>query len=185
MKKGTFGYINQRKKSQLLKSILAFFIAFSILIFGYLINKNSMQNIFTILGMLAVLPATKVLISYIVVLPYHSVKQEAYDEVSAVKGEADQLLTDLVLTSAQKVMNLSFLLVKEDKLIGLSEHKKASEQYIQEYLQRLMDGRALPFKVKITKDYSAFLSEISNENDVVIENKDMEELHNLIMSLLV
>lgn len=185
MKKGTFGYINHKKKTQLIKTIITFLISFTIMITGYLINDNSKQNIFTIIAVLIVLPGAKMLVGYIVVAPFHSVGEKVFKEVSAKKQGKDELLVDLVFTSPEKIMNLSFLMIKNDKIYCLSEHKKADISYMQKYLQRTVDGRELSFEFIIEKDYALFLKDLEKATEETIEQKDKEELHNLIMTILV
>lgn len=185
LEKGTFGYINNRKNSQMIKSVISFTIAFIIFLAGYLLNDNSKKNVFTVVAVLCILPATKILISYIVVFPFRSVGKIAYDEVKALQAKTDHLYTDLVFTSPEKIMNLSFLMVKGNKIIGLSQYKKANEKYIRKYLQQLMDDKGLPFNVKIMKNYKLFLNEIEKDTKDTVKDEISEELHKIIMSILV
>ena len=64
MTKGSFEYIKQRKKRQLSLTLLMFGIALGIFVLGLALNKFDKRNIFTVFAVLAVLPSTKILISY-------------------------------------------------------------------------------------------------------------------------
>jgi len=184
MEKGTYGYIDQKKKSQLIKTIIAFAIAFITLLVGYLLNDNSKKNIFTILAVLVVLPATKQLIGYILFLPFHSMKKQTYEEVNQKKKDTDFLYTDLIITSREKVMSLSFLMIKGNKIVGFCEREKENVNYISEYLQKTIEARMLPYKVKIVKDYKIFMKEIEKDSNQVVESKDFNDLKDYIKSLL-
>jgi flagellar motor component MotA len=185
MKKGNFGYLAWKKRSQLIKTMIAFFISFTVFLLGYWLNNNSKQNIFTIISVLIILPAARLLVGYIVVAPFRSVSKKRFDEVAAKKEENDELFVDLVFTSNEKIMNLSFLMLRKDCIIGLSEHKKADVKYIKEYLQRLIDGRQLPYQVQIVQDYSAFLKDLEIDNYSKDDLNNREEVHKIIMSILV
>lgn len=184
VKKGTFGYINHYKKIQLINTLIWFGIAIAVFLFGYFMNDHSKQNIFSILAVLVILPAAKKLVGYIIFLPFHSVNSNAYEVIESKLLEGDHLYTDMVFTSPEKVMNLSYLIVTDYKIIGLTEYRKSDEGYIRDYLQKLIDGRSLHYKVIITKDYQSFLNELNTKKENTTENKDYDELHNIIMSIL-
>jgi antitoxin component of RelBE/YafQ-DinJ toxin-antitoxin module len=65
-------------------------------------------------------------------------------------------------------------------ILGLSEHKNSDDKYIKEYLQRMIDGRQLPYKVNIIKDKASFLKEIEKRSSFDSELKDIDELKSLI-----
>jgi flagellar motor component MotA len=168
-----------------MRAMITFLVSFTVFGVGYYLNDQSRQNIFTIIAVLIILPAAKMLVGFIVMAPFHSVSKAAYDEVSNYKKENDILYSDMVFTSTDKIMNLSFLMVKGEKIYAFSEHKKGDVRYMKEYLQRLIDGRRLSYQVNICKDFKEYLHILkSNEQDHSGE-KDRGELHNMIMSILV
>lgn len=182
--KGTYGYIKYKKRHQLIITVATYMISLTVLLVGYLLYQSN-QSVFTVLAILIVLPASKYFTGYIIIAPFHSVDRTVYNQVKEKSKENDFLFTDLVLTSPEKVMNLSFLMIKGDKLFGLCEHKKSNDKYIQEYLQKLIDDRMLSFRVKIEKEYKTFLKDVEQDSKQLAKDSDLEELKKLIISLLV
>ena len=58
-KRGEYGYIAARKKKTLLGTIIIALIGVAIFLVGLFLNKMSNRNLFTIIAVLAVLPAAK------------------------------------------------------------------------------------------------------------------------------
>lgn len=106
LEKGSFEYINKKKKRKIIMVIAIIVIALAIFGVGLLLNKMSRANIFTVLAILCVLPWAKQLVALIVLFPYHSVSRERYEkakECVQANGLPDvKLYTDLVITSPEK-----------------------------------------------------------------------------------
>ena len=64
--KGNYGYITYKKKTSLGMALLMVLIGLGIFVVGLLLNKMSGRNVFSIFGMLMVLPMAKYLTTYIV-----------------------------------------------------------------------------------------------------------------------
>ena len=56
--KGEFGYLNYRKKLNLIKMIVSFAVVAAVLIIGFIVYKTR-ANIFTVAAIVLVLPAAK------------------------------------------------------------------------------------------------------------------------------
>ena len=67
--KGEFGYLNYRKKLNLIKMIVSFAVVAAVLIIGFIVYKTR-ANIFTVAAIVLVLPAAKMAVAYFVVLPH-------------------------------------------------------------------------------------------------------------------
>lgn len=80
LEKGSFEYINKKKKRKIIMVIAIIVIALAIFGVGLLLNKMSRANIFTVLAILCVLPWAKQLVALIVLFPYHSVSRERYEK---------------------------------------------------------------------------------------------------------
>ena len=70
--KGEYGYITKSKKIDLIKMAIYIVIALAIVVVGLLLNKMSIQNIFTVVAILFVLPWARVLVEFIMLFPYHT-----------------------------------------------------------------------------------------------------------------
>ncbi|MDD5935080.1 MAG: hypothetical protein PUC65_05845 [Clostridiales bacterium] len=183
--KGEHGYIKNRKKAQLLKSILMFGIAAAIYVIGLALNKWQNNNIFTVIAALSVLPAAKMLVSFIVLAPYHTVEDAKYQKLIAATKEEDIVYSDVVFTSEQKVMNLAILVIVGDKAIGLTGRKKENRDYIESYLNNGFNVRCFGLKAKIFEDEESFLHLMKKVERREVSKESRVEWEAYLKSLMV
>lgn len=185
IEKGNPGYIDARKRAQLLKTILLFGIAAAIFVLGLALNHWQKSNVFTIFAALAVLPAAKMLISFIVLAPYHSVPKETYERLIADAKKEDIVFTDIVCTSSEKIMNLSILVIVERKVIGLIGRKKENRVYIERYLRENFKLRNFNAKIHIYEDEAEFIKRMKSLVRTSEENRELKGWIAYLKSLMV
>lgn len=185
MKKGSFEYIKRRKRRQMLLSLLLFGIAFGIFLLGLLLNKLDKANIFTVLAVLMILPSAKMLISFIILIPFHSVSKKKYDEVIAAVSDGVTVLTDVVFTSAEHIMNLDFLIV-DHSYIACYTANKEKLKVIEDFLRDSVTKRDFQYQVECYDDFERFKKRISKLSmDQSQENKNYEDTMEYLRSLMV
>lgn len=148
--KGTkceFGYIGKQKVFQSLMLLLYIAIGVGLFLVGYLITRTR-ANVFTVLGILMVLPGAKRVIALVLMLPRKSVGQERYDKIKETISAEAALLTDYVFTSPDKVMSFDFVIVQNKNVMGILSEKKQDVTYITDYLQKGIDGTASGYRVR-------------------------------------
>lgn len=188
LEKGTFQYINRRKKRTVLMALGILLVAVLIFVVGLLLNKMSRANIFTVLAILCVLPWAKQVVALVVLFPYQSVSKERFDKVKktldSYPSEEVELMTDMVITSQDKVMQLDFAVVGYGQVIALVGKKGQDIAYIRKYLTDGVHNWG-DYKVKILDSEKLFLHEIE---DIKVQETDQEEAANVksyLHSLLV
>jgi hypothetical protein len=129
----------------------------AIFVLGLALNKWDKSNVFTIVAALAVLPAAKMLVSYIVIAPFHSVPPETYELLVASTAKEDVVYTDVVCTSADKIMNLAILVIAGNQVIGLMGKKKENRLYLQAYLRNNFKTRYYDAKIHIYEEEAQFV----------------------------
>lgn len=179
MDKGTHGYIKYKKNKQLRDTISIALVGIIIFVVGYLLNDNSKNNVFTIIAILLALPGAKMLVGYIVVAPYRSMNDKEYEQVCKVISPSVAMISDLVITSPDKVMNLDLVVVDNHHVIALQGKEGQDISYIQTYLMRTIKNQGYSFEVKVLTDFSEFLSrvktlETSKEHVLANEKQDGE-----------
>ncbi|MDO5292467.1 MAG: hypothetical protein Q4F05_06925 [bacterium] len=175
---GAFGYIATKKKSYLCRVGIYAAIGIAIFVFGLLVNKFDHANIFTILAILMVLPAAKAMVAVIVFARFKTVSSDRYQavfeattanlsdyhslkEVMASTSVIDSkvtLLTDVVFTSVDKVMNLDFALLTEHGFYGLVGKSNQDVSYMTNYLKDTLKEHHNSCEVKLTEKEDKFLS---------------------------
>lgn len=185
MDKGIHGYIKYKKNKQIRNTIIIALVGVAIFIAGYLLNDNSKNNVFTILAVLMALPGAKMLVGYIIIAPYHSMDEKMYQEVSKIIPSTATMLTDMVITSPEKVMNLDCIVIDERHAIGLQGKGGQDTSYIQTYLSRTIKNQGYSCEVKIIDDYSKFLTKIKllEQGKCLDETTNRDEIVRLIKTL--
>lgn len=183
--KGQFQYIKRRRFRQGMLSLLGFVLVFVIYFVGYLMNKRSNANVFTIIAVLAVLPTVKVLISFLILVPFHSVEKEQYDEIRSLVPDQACFYTDYVFTSPEKIMMLDFIVVSNGGVIGYVK-KSDHIECMKKYLLNGLRVRNIGYMVELYTDYNKFKQKVS-ELDYTIENdlENYKEVKDYIHCLLV
>lgn len=189
MTKGEYGYLNSTKKKNLISTIIMFFIFLVIMLIGYILNDFSNRNIFTVIAVLFILPGTRSLIGFITLIPYKTSDIKLYDEIDKSKLANDILYSDLVVSSPERVMGLSFLVIREDSILGLNNKDQKNGKDIRAYLEALLKARELDYKVKIYHSYDGFLEkvkEVNEHKDNHVKSRDeLLEVQELIRMILI
>lgn len=146
--KSEFGYIQKQKIFQSLMLLLFVAVGVGLFLTGLLIT-GTRANIFTVLGILMVLPAAKRIISLVVMVPRKSVDKDRYDRMRETVAEEGILYTDYVFTSPDKIMSFDFLIIQNQNVMGILSEKKQEEAYILDYLQKGVDSQASGYQVKL------------------------------------
>lgn len=183
--KGEHGYINQRKKRQLMVTLIMFFIAAATFILGLALNKWDKANIFTVMAALFVLPAAKFLVNFIILAPYHTVAEEVYQRLITAVSKEDTVYTDMVFTSEQKVMNLAMLVIAGNQIIGLTGREKENDVYMKQYLSNSLEARGYSFKVTILKKEAEFISAVKKANRTEETKNRLPAVKEYLESLMV
>lgn len=180
MLRGAFGYIAEKKKTYLRKTVIYTLIGLAIFVVGYFINNCSASNVFTIVAILMVLPGAKAVVGYVIFHPFQTVTRNRYEKVyevasrivnqprsmeevmkdTIVKEDILNLYTDVVFTSPEKVMNFDFLLLAQTRGIALLGKEKQDLAYIETYLKEGLAARNYTYGVKVYHSMDPFVKAI-------------------------
>lgn len=150
------GYINKQKKFQFAMLMLYVLIGVGLFLIGLAVHKTR-ANLFTVLGILMVLPAAKRVIALVLMVPRKSVERERFEKVRAALPESAALLTDYVFTSTEKVMSLDFVIVMNKNVYGIKDGKKTDDAYVEKYLSETISAEARGYRVQLFENDEAFL----------------------------
>lgn len=154
--KGSPGYIDKKKKQNLILTIGSFAMVLLIYLTGIFLYHNN-RTIFTVIAVVAVLPAAKMMIAYLVLFPYRSVSQKQVTEMQDIfRGRPDcRILCDILLASQEKSMPANLVIVCGGNVIGYSDDKKTDISETEHYLKKILTGRGYT-SVKMYAEYETF-----------------------------
>ena len=102
IQKGDAGYLRRRKRLLILEAVVSFGLVAALVIVGYVTTKTKL-NLLTVVAVLGCLPASRILVNLIMVMPHDSIDEATELEISAVTEELT-VAYDLVITSEKKTM---------------------------------------------------------------------------------
>lgn len=172
VEKGRPGHVKAQKNRYLLGTLIEFAVVIGLLVFGYVQTKTRL-NLFTLFAILGCLPASKMLVEFITMAPHKSISQEIYEET---KAHAPFLIViyDLVITSRERVMPVSAVVVSRNMICGYAENPKTDTAKCAEYIREMLEQNHYDkMTVKIFHDYKAFLARVDGLNNMAgVEQKE-------------
>lgn len=185
--KGEAGYIDQKKKKELLKVILEFGIVLALFITGYITTKTRL-NLLTLVAILGCLPASKAMVGFLMLLPRKSLAKEKIDLVEK-KGQHLTKLYDMVLTSYEHVMPVENIVIQGNTICGYATNEKLDFTYLEKYIRTTLKNNKLDqVSVKMFKDFPAYIARIEAMDNLAADSaaknkKREEEIKKIILTL--
>ena len=78
--KGQPGYIKWRKEKYLIGTIAEFAVVIALVVLGYVQTKTKL-NLLTVVAVVGCLPASKMLVEFITIVPHQSIEKDIYQEI--------------------------------------------------------------------------------------------------------
>lgn len=181
--KGSFGYIQNRRKFTALRTILYFALSISLYVAGY-VTTGSNKNLLTIVAVLGCLPSCKSAVNFIIFLRAKGCSQELRDAVEKFDTELTSFY-DLYFTSYQKNYQVSHMVLKGNVLCGITESEKCDVNEAQKHLEQMLLQEGIKnMTVKIFSDRRKYIDRLSQLVELETEeNKNRDEIVNLLYSI--
>lgn len=175
VQKGTPGFLDYKRKVEILRTIIYFGIVLLIFLLGYS-QTHTRLNMLTVVAVLGCLPASKALVGVISRFPYHSVKENLVKEVKAVTTHLT-VGYDMIITSREKIMPIDCIVISGHTVFGYTHYSKVNVQEASRYIRSiLVENQFSNANVKILNQYKAFLVRAEGLNNIAaVEKKDTKE----------
>lgn len=155
IKKGDYGYIDSRKKIEVLKTAAMFGISLAIFLIGYL-AAGTKNNLLTVAAVLGCLPASKSAVNMIMFLRSSGCGRQDYEKISP-HGENLRVLYDLVLTTYEKNYKIASLSIHGNTLCGYTDSSTCDTDGAAKHIQGiLMQNGHKNCTVKILRELPAY-----------------------------
>lgn len=156
--KGSFGYLDEQKKREWIKTIMMLSIPIAIFFIGWLINKSRMTAV-TVFAIVACLPGCNQMVHAIITSRYHSIEKSIYEETEAVKGERLSLYEN-VFTTYKENYYVDAIVISGRDVVGYSSVEKIDAAKAAEHLKTILKNNAYKQNVKIFTEKKAFLERV-------------------------
>ena len=180
--KGDFEYLNYKKKTEIIKTIIYFGISAAIFIMGYLTTKSK-ANYLTIVAVLGCLPASKSAVSMIMYLKmkgcaekYYRIMKEKYDDK---RGSYN-----LYFTTYDKSYDIAHIFVKGMTVIAFTEKENMDEKYFEDHIKHMLLHDSIKgVNVKLYKNFDKYMERMEQMNHLEHDIKKEEAIKNTLFSV--
>lgn len=181
--KGQYGYLNYQKKVQTLKTILYFLLPLAIFFIGWY-TSGSKKNLFTIIAVLGLLPASKNAVTLIMFLKSKGCTDENHQRLKLHIEQLDPLY-DLIFTTSERTYPINHLVLKGHSICGFTDCNKLVEKNIEGFIiESLLQNGYKNYTVKIFKDLKKYCERLDQLSvSEVEENKNAIQVLDLLMAL--
>lgn len=187
LQKGEYGFIQSRRKIEVLKTVLMFALSLAVFLIGYSVTKTR-ANLFTVAAVLGIPPASKCAVSMIMFLKSSTGTKEAYDEIAAHMDELPAVY-DLVITTSERAYPVLAIACGGKFLYGFVEKKGMDIKKLEQHLiQMLKQNQHSDMNVKLFEDMALYMASLDSLNEkrkqgLVEVNEETEEIMALMLAL--
>lgn len=183
IKKGCPGYLDYKKKSQIIRTIIYFGLCIAIFLLGYL-QTGSEENLMTVVAVVGILPSSKSLVDVIMRIPHHSINEKIARDI-AEKSEHLTVIYDLIITSTEKVMPISCIVISDNKIFGYTDNQKTDLAHASMNVKKMLATHNYDVTVKIMNEYKPFITRVEGLNNIqAIEQTDIKEQEEIMAQLI-
>ena len=181
VQKGTPGYLDYKKKVEILRTVLYFGIVAAIFILGY-VQTHTRLNMLTVVAVLGCLPSSKALVGVIARFPYGSIENKRVKEIKSVTTHLT-VGYDMIITSREKIMPVDCIVISGNTVFGYTHYEKVDLDIASRYIKSiLVENRFSGATVKILNQYKAFLARAEGlDNIAAVEKDDTKETEEKIL----
>lgn len=173
--KGTYGYVDAQKKTELIWSAIYFALPIGLFLVG-LISTKTRLNLLTVVAIVSVLPAAKKLTTTIMLCRFKTGSQTFYEEAKSAIGSLTAAY-DLPLTTYDKRLYVNAVVVAGHNVIMYSETQKDNQSYFEKFLKDILSSNGHGnYTVKLFADEAQFLNRAKGmAENFQEENKKKDE----------
>lgn len=179
--KGEYEYADYNKKKMIICTVSMYALSAAVYLIGYL-TTGSNKNLLTIVAVLGILPASKLLISLIMNLRVKSVDATLKNDIDSAVGNLKGFY-HLYFTSYDVNFYMAHCVVTSDSLIGYTDDKDFDEKKFNEHIEKHMkiDGiSGILIKVFNNRDsYINRLGQLNETDNTKTNNKVCELISNI------
>lgn len=182
--KGNPGYIQKRKRTVIIKTILQFGIVIALLLLGIMETKSRL-NLLTLVAVLGCLPASKSLVEVIMIFPHRTIAVDTANEIQ----EKTSYLTvtyDLVLTSEKHIMPIDCVVISDNTICGYTSNEKTDIIFAAKHIKQILYANQFTnVSVKIFDSFTAFITRVEGMNNIAaVEKNDTKKKEESIRQII-
>lgn len=181
--KGSYEHAKYKRTVDIIITIFLFLLSLGLFVIGY-VATGSKKNLLTIVAVLGLLPACKMVVDVIMCFRVKPVKESVKEGIDASIGKLYGLY-HMYFTSYDKNFPIDHLVITSNSVIGLSINPKFDEKMFITHLKDHMRKDGIKdITIKIFDDYDKYLNRLSEINNLDDETTTVNiDVRNLILNI--
>ena len=174
--KGMPGYLNYKRKIEIIRTLAYFGIVIAILLLGYF------QTVVAIVGCL---PASKALVGVITRFPYRSIDGERAKEIAS-KTDLLTVCYDMVITSRDHIMPVDCIVISGHNIFGYTHYNKVNTTELADHIKTILAQNGYKgFQIRILNEYKPFITRAEGLNNIAaVEQEDTKTKEETVRGLI-
>ncbi len=172
--KGNYGYLRIKRNHVIIQTTLFFAIALGIFATGYAITRDR-NNLFTIVSILACLPACRSMVSMIMYFRAKGCSESARDAIAASQGSLVGMY-DMFFTSYRENFAVSHMIVKNKVIAAFTEAPVFDVKAFKEHLSAMLkQGGIQGITVSVSTSIEKYCEQLKTLNEKEPESSPEKE----------
>ena len=166
------GYLVRKRKREIIKTIFYFMIPIILFVAGYIATKSRL-NLLTVVAILGMLPASRILVTTIMYIKSKGISEEDYTQIH----ELTQQLTgsyDNVFTTYEKTYEVPSVVVRSGNVCGYVAKEYKTLDALEKHLTISIKKEGYSVNVKIFETLEAYKNRLQSLNKLEESEKEKE-----------
>lgn len=182
VKKGQFGYIQNRKIWTVLFTIACFGVSLSIFLIGWHVIGTK-KNLWTVIAILGCLPGSKSAVNMIMFLKAKGCPSKIHDQIVPHAGQLC-VLYDLQFTSYERTYAVDSLVIEGKSICGFTSHAKCTPDQCEKHLRtQLEQSGHKDYTIKIFTSLDKYLDRLDSMRKEDASSRVSEEVKVQLLTL--
>ena len=155
VQKGTPGYLDHKKKVEIIRTVIYFGIVAAVFFLGYS-QTGTRLNLLTVVAILGCLPASRSAVGMIMMLMQKPAGPQISEKTKKAAGKGIALF-ELCFTSYEKNILVDAVVINGSQVIGVTGNPKADTAFLEKHIREILKQNGYSRSVKIFRDQKPFL----------------------------
>ncbi len=179
--KGTKGYIGKQRLFELIKTLILFAMALGIFYIG-LATLHTKKSLWSVFAVLALLPACKSLVGFIMFARFDSLADDVYEVLSS-SCKSIPAIYENILTTSDKTYFVPVICCIGGSVIGYGAVGSDRQNHLKDHLVTVCRNAGHEVTVRIFEDISAFSTRVETAAANLTPDKRDEDVIATIRSV--
>lgn len=184
--KGVYGYIDKKKKTEAVFTVLLFGIVLSIFLLGYFAT-HTRANLMTVAAVVGTLPAGKKAVDFIIVLKYKTFNRETYEKCLQHQGNLT-CAYDMIISSYNGLMPLHAVAISGNTIVGYTSAQIDVLKLSNHINEILINNNYKKFSIKIYQKLDVYLNRLDEMNthlnsSPIHKNEEEKKVKSIILAI--